>query len=328
MPTPFQEVLGLPIGLNNAPFEPPDTFRMRVGVPHRSGKLAFHAFEREYPVMVSANAFWDKEKGEFRIPQATDLEMTDFALDSAGYVAMKQWGTVGRQPGIAGVFPWSLSAYLAFATSVGASWYSAPDMCCEPEVAHNKEEVRYRVRATATLLEACLRQLYRWHEELSKTCNARTIANMLPPPTPVLQGWSIDDYQLSAELTLRVWERWQPWLAAPALIGIGSVCRRTVHHPQHGLLNVLAGLEGHLPPSSRVHVFGVKGAALSHLKQLKWIASADSMAWDVKARRKAFERGFSNTVAHRATAMTDWMDGATARMVPAAGDQVRLPFFA
>ncbi|MBA9851983.1 hypothetical protein DEE93_18050, partial [Ralstonia pickettii] len=32
----------------------------RVGIPHRSGKLVFHAFNEGYPVMVSANAFWGK----------------------------------------------------------------------------------------------------------------------------------------------------------------------------------------------------------------------------------------------------------------------------
>lgn len=328
MPAPFQEFLGLPMGLNNAPYELPDTFRMRVGVPHRSGKLAFHAFEREYPVMVSANAFWDREKREFKIPDATDLQMTDFALDSAGFVAMKAWGRSGEQKGIAGVYPWSLSSYLLFAAELGPSWYAAPDLCCEPEIASNKEEVNYRVRATATLLEACLRQIYAWHEELSKRCNARTIANMFPAPVPILQGWTVDDYQLSAELTQRVWERWQPWLGPPALIGVGSVCRRTVRHPKHGLLNILAGLEGHLHPKSRLHMFGVKGTVLSHLKQLPWVASADSMAYDVTARRKAFEGGYSNTVKHRAGAMSDWMESAASRMRPAVGDQHRLPFFA
>lgn len=326
MSTTLKEVLGLPIGLSNAPYELPDTFRMRVGVPHRSGKLAFHAFEREYPVMVSANAFWDRERREFKVPQATDLEMCDVALDSAGYVAMSTFERHGKQEGLGGFFPWTLSQYLSFPSTLGASWYSAPDLCTES--ASNDDEVLYRVNATATMLEACMRQLYHWHEELSKTCNARTIANLLPPPVPVLQGRDVASYQLSAELTQRVWERWQPWVAPPALMGVGSVCRRAVSHPKHGLLNVLAGLEGHLPEKTRLHLFGVKGAALSHIKNMPWIASADSMAYDVGARRKAFEGGFSNTVAHRARVMSTWMEGAANRIRPAPGDQARLPFFA
>lgn len=34
-------------------------FVMRVGIPHTSGKLAFHAFKEGYAAMVSAGAFWD-----------------------------------------------------------------------------------------------------------------------------------------------------------------------------------------------------------------------------------------------------------------------------
>ena len=42
-----------------------DEVVMRVGIPQRGGKLAFHAFEQGYPAMVSANAFWDKSKEAF-----------------------------------------------------------------------------------------------------------------------------------------------------------------------------------------------------------------------------------------------------------------------
>lgn len=220
---PFKEANGLPIEQCNAPYEPAGKFVMRVGIPHRSGKLAFHAFENEYPVMVSANAFWDPNKQAFALPKATDLSECDTAVDSGGFSAMSLWKSNGPQRGMAGIFPWTVSEYIEFATSMGASWWAAPDLCCEPELAGNEEEVDFRVRATATLLEATLQQLYIWHCELAKTCNARTIANMLPPPVPVLQGWDTASYQQSAELLQRVWERWQPWLAAPALIGVGSV---------------------------------------------------------------------------------------------------------
>ncbi|WP_324777644.1 hypothetical protein [Ralstonia pickettii] len=84
----------------------------RVGIPHRSGKLAFHAFNEGYPVMVSANAFWDAKSSQFAFPSATDLTELDYALDSAGFTAMGLWKKKGAQPGIAGVYPWSLEAYL------------------------------------------------------------------------------------------------------------------------------------------------------------------------------------------------------------------------
>ena len=299
---------------------------MRIGVPHRGGKLAFHAFENEYPVMVSANAFWDRATRTFKIPEATDLTETDFALDSAGFTAVHRWQTQGTQAGMAGVFPWTCSQYVEFANCIGASWYSQPDLCCEPAVASNDAEIDFRIRATATLLEAVLQQLFAWQCELAKNTSSTVIENMLKPPVPVLQGWTIDHYLRSLDLLDEVWSRWQPWLAAPRLIGLGSVCRRDLHHPKHGLFAVLNGLEGRLPQNSRLHLFGVKGSALSQVKMYPWIASADSMAYDFGARVKAREARKSNTLAHRADEMTKWMKAAACRIRPTAGDQFRLMF--
>lgn len=315
---------GLPVQQANAHLG--DDLAMRVGVPHRGGKLAFHAFNHGYPVMVSCNAFWDSSAGTFKMPEATDLSECDFALDSAGFTAMSLWKRKGAQAGMAGIFPWTCSQYLEFACCSGASWYSQPDLCCEPEIAQNAAEVDYRIRATATLLEAVLRQLYAWQNELARTLPTRVVANMLPPPVPVIQGWSGDDYRRSLDLLVQVWQRWQPWLASPALIGVGSVCRRTLNHPTHGLYSVLAGLEGNLPAGARLHLFGVKGAALQQLRTYPWIASADSMAYDFSARQKALREGRSNTLAHRSGEMTRWMSAAVERMRPTAGDQHRLAF--
>lgn len=321
----FEEALGLPIAQCNAPYEGESALTMRVGIPHRSGGLAAHAFRNGYKAMVSANAFYDRQRRAFRIPAATDLSEVDFALDSAGFTAMSLWKANGKQEGIAGVYPWTLGEYLSFATEVGASWYAAPDFCCEKEVAGSGAEVEYRVRATATLLEATLRQLWAWQNELAKRSNARTVANMLPPPVPVLQGWKPSDYLLSLELTMKVWQRWQPWIGRPALIGVGSVCRRALHHREHGLMAVLAALEGRLPEGTRLHLFGVKGACLHEVRTMPWVGSVDSMAFDVGARRAALHAGQSNTIGHRAKAMTRWMDRASRHLSAAAGDQARLP---
>lgn len=280
---------------------------MRVGIPHRGGRLPFHAFNRGYPVMVSANAFWNQDKQAFHFPEATDLSETDFAMDSAGYTAMKAWKAKGKQPGMAGVFPWTYAQYVAFATSCSASWWSQPDLCCEPEISSSPEEVDYRVRATATLLEGTLMTLYEWQNQLARSCSAQVVANMLPPPVPVLQGWSVDMYLKSLDLLMAVWDRWQPWLAAPALIGVGSVCRRPIEHPVHGLGAILGALKGNLPKESRLHLFGVKGDSLNALRGLDWIASADSMAYDFGARVKAHRAGYSNTIEHRAGEMDRWL---------------------
>lgn len=299
-----------------------DGLLMRVGIPHRSGRLPAHAFNQGYAVMVSANAFWNPVKREFTFPEYTDLSETDFAMDSAGFTAMLNWKNKGKQPGMAGVYPWSYAQYLAFATSCGAAWYAQADMCCESQVAADEKEVDYRVRATATLLEGMLMTLYEWQNQLVKTCPASVVANMLPPPVPVLQGWSASMYLKSLELMMAVWERWQPWLATPALIGLGSVCRRPVEHPEHGLGAVLGALKGNLPRGSRLHLFGIKGEALSALKDLDWLASADSMAWDLSARIKAHRAGHSNSMEHRSSEMDRWLHSmlhSAVRRSPALG---------
>jgi hypothetical protein len=325
----YESKPGMPRLVMNAPFEA-DGFKMRVGIPHRGGSLAFSAFEQGYPAMVSASAFWNARTKSFTIPRYTNLDELDYALDSAGFTAMALWKQKGQQAGLAGVFPWSLSQYLELAALSSASWFSQPDLCVEREVASSEAEVDYRIRATATLLEATLRQLYVWHDELARTCSPRVVVNMVKTPVPVLQGRRPDDYLRSLDLMLEVWRRWEPWLAPPALIGIGSMCRRPLRDRQEGLLAVLGALEGRLPPNSRAHLFGVKGACLAHVRTRPWIASADSMAFDITARRTALQQGRSNTVAHRAQAMNDWMERARRAAAPAAGDQARLPlaFFA
>lgn len=297
----------------------------RVGIPHRSGKLVFHAFNEGYPVMVSANAFWDPAARQFAFPSATDLTELDYALDSAGYSAISLWQKKGKQSGIAGVYPWSLEQYLSFAISTRASWYAQPDLCCEPEICSNDEEIDYRIDATATLLEGCLRIAYEYQNQLvQQGWSESAVRNEVRLPVPVLQGWRISHYARSLELMRAVWERWQPWAAPPALIGLGSVCRRSLRHPDHGLFAILASLEGELPQTSRLHLFGVKGTAIDQLKMFDWIASTDSMSFDLGARRKAFEAGISNTIDHRKREMSKWMETARRRAMPTAGDQFRL----
>lgn len=303
-----------------------DEMVMRVGIPHRGGKLAFHAFNQEYPVMVSANAFWEVEKGCFRVPEATDLSEMDVALDSAGFTAMNLWKSKGAQKGMAGIFPWSYAQYVELASTLNPAWWSQPDLCCEPEIAHDQKTIDYRINATATLLEGVLRVVYEWQNELAKTCSANVVANLIKPPVPVIQGWSASDYLRSLDLLMAVWERWQPWIDTPALIGLGSVCRRNLNHPTHGLYAILAKLEGSLPDGSRLHLFGVKGASLSEVKMLDWVASADSMAYDFGARIKARQEGMSNTIAHRSAEMSRWMGAAQSRLIAQPGDQFRLQF--
>lgn len=297
-------------GQHNAPYQPAQGCMMRIGVPHRSGSLAFHAFDCGYPVMVSASAFWDRQTRTFRVPSATDLDECDVALDSAGFTALAGFRRAGAQPGMLGVFPWTLQQYMELASEISPSWVAQPDLTCEPELAASDAERLERVQGTALLLECYLRQLYAWQDELARRSGPIVAANMLAPPVPVLQGWTVEDYLLSLELMLKVWRRWEPWLAPPQLIGLGSVCRRHLHHPEHGLYRLLEALEGRLPAVSRLHLFGVKGAALQRVRDLPWVASCDSMAYDVNSRRAAWKERRTNSMAHRKAEMSRWMAAA------------------
>jgi len=318
------DLVGLPLQQLNANLD--DDLVMRVGVPHRGGRLAYHAFEQGYPAMVSASAFWNPVTRQFQIPDMSNVYELDMALDSGGFTAMKLWQSKGAQGGIGNVFPWTFAQYVELASLLPCSWWSQPDMCCEPELASSQDEIDFRVNATATLLEGTLRYVWTWQNELAKSCAASVIANMIKPPVPVLQGWTAGDYLRSLDLMLKVWSRWEPYLAPPALIGIGSVCRRDLLDSKHGLYAILEALEGALPKGSKVHLFGVKGMAIARIKMLPWVASLDSMAYDYGARIKAHRSGVSNTMAHRSAEMTRWMETAAAQMRPAAGDQFRLSF--
>ena len=148
----------MPVGQVNANLG--DDLVMRVGIPHAGDRLSFHAFESDFPVMVSASAFWDPAKAVFRIPKASNVHELDMALDSTGYTAMRLWQSKGAQAGLAGLFPWRLSQYVELTASLGVSWWSQPDMCCEPEIARDPAQIDFRINATAALLEASLRQVY------------------------------------------------------------------------------------------------------------------------------------------------------------------------
>lgn len=182
-----------------------DDLLVRTGIPHRSGKLAFHAFDQGYATMVSAQAFWNAKQRRFAVPQATDLSETDCALDSAGFSAVSLFAQKGKQAGIAGVYPWSYQDYLELASEFNPSWYTQPDLCCEPQVASSQEEVDYRVNATATMLEGCMRLIYAWQNEIARGSGPRVAAKMIKAPVPCLQGWRASDYQRSLDLMQQVW---------------------------------------------------------------------------------------------------------------------------
>lgn len=303
--------------------------KIRVGIPHRSSKLAFHAFNEDMPVMVSASAYWNHKHKRFSVPESSDLEECDVFLDSAGFTAMANWKTKGPQTGMGHVYPWSLQDYLGLVMDLRPQLYAAPDFCCEPEIASDREQVRWRIGATATLLEGTLRQVMLWQDDIMKRDSYskgsyNVAANMLRPPVPVLQGWTCDDYRRSLEQTLEVWLRYQPLFNRPALIGVGSVCRRDPFDRSHGVLAILRALEPELPTGTKLHLFGVKNTLLGTIKDYGFVHSVDSMAYDFAARVDARESGISNDLQHRSRHMSRWYVKNLQRVTPAHGDQLAL----
>lgn len=283
---------------------------MRVGVPHFSGTLPSHCSEMDYPVMVSAGAFWKKDRSQFMEPGrfGWSTDACNVALDSAGFVAMKHWAQHGDQKGMGQIYPWSLRQYLALVSDVSPRWYSAPDACVEPAVAPDEAAVRHRMRLTTQLLEDCL---------VMSSAISRQSQGYFRPPVPVLQGWTASHYQESLERTLSTWDLFTTgsgFETTPTLIGVGSVCRRDLHHKQHGLWTVLESIARRIPATSRLHLFGVKGEALPDIaKHFPMVASVDSMAWDFGARMAACKASQSNTMAHRIGHLDRWIsrNGAT-----------------
>jgi hypothetical protein len=259
---------------------------VRVGIPLPSGQLVRAARDRGYPVLFSANAFavYDtrgERRGElknglppprwfqrFRAPPADEFA----GLDSAGFTAMAKYGD----------FPWTVPQYVELAASYPWTWWSAADYCVEAEVAANRAERLLRIAATG----------YNFFE-----CNREADRLGIKRPMPVLQGWTPEDYRLSAEL-LPVGETW------PDLIGIGSVCRRHING-ENGILQVIAALDGIVPPHVKFHLFGVKSAALGKLLGHPRLHSMDSMAWEMDARASART---GRTMAVRIAHMERWSD--------------------
>lgn len=230
---------------------------IRVGLPENSGLLPRVAVGLGCPALVSAGRMW--RQGRLRRPAPAIDGIPDLALDSAGFSAMKHHGG----------YPWTVADYVGIVALRRWAWWAQMDLCCEPEVAADPEAVRGRVEGSAALLRAC-------REEAARVG--------APEPMPVLQGWRPEDYARSAELIdTELGGRW------PALVGVGSVCRRELLGPV-GVFAVVAALDRLLPAGVTLHLFGQKGDALPELRESARVGSVDSCAWDDRARHALGDR--------------------------------------
>lgn len=269
-----------------------------IGLPFSTrGVLLDAARALRAPVLVSAGSLWVGDR--FKHPGDAAWLSCGASLDSAGFVAMKQGG-----------YRWTVCEYVAFVVQSSSKqidgdacwpgipwrWWSAMDYCVEPEIAADRTEVERRIALTVSTLAETLSHVDQWRDEG---------VTDLADPMPILQGRVASDYLACAAGLDRVL-RDAGRDGLPSLVGVGSVCRRHLHGPD-GLLTILRELDRALPPHVRLHLFGVKGAALSHVSELLHrIASVDSMAWDFAARIEARKEGRPSTVEHRADAMRRW----------------------
>jgi hypothetical protein len=177
------------------------------------------------------------------------LARCDWALDSGGFTELA----------LHGAWHTSVSEYVEavqrYGEEIGRLQWAAPmDWMCEP----------FMLETTGLSLEA--------HQE-------KTVANYLDlrgqgPFIPVLQGWTVTDYERCVDL----YESAGVDLAAEPLVGVGSICRRQSTAEVAHIMRVLndAGI--------RTHGFGVKKQGISNYARL--LSSADSMAWSYAARRR------------------------------------------
>lgn len=172
----------------------------------------------------------------------------DWALDSGGFTELSMhgaWRTTVTE---------YVEAVDRYAAEIGRLAWAAPmDWMCEP----------FMVEKTGLSV--------REHQE-------RTVANYLEirdqgPFIPVLQGWTLGDYERCLDLYAQAGVD----LRGEAMVGVGSVCRRQHTSEVGAIVDMLAG-EG-----LRLHGFGVKKLGVrQYAHQLE---SADSMAWSFRARR-------------------------------------------
>lgn len=196
----------------------------------------------DVPLFVSFRRF---ERVRRRLPRA----LGPWALDSGGFTEIDQHGrwVMGEDEYVEGV------RWLAEGVG-GLEWAAPMDWMCEPHM----------VERTGLSVEE--------HQE-------RTVGNFLRlrdrgPFIPVLQGWTLPDY----ERCVGLYEAAGVDLRAEPVVGVGSVCRRQ-HEAEIGRIVRFLQLDCGL----RLHGFGVKRSGLARFGDA--LASADSLAWSYRARR-------------------------------------------
>lgn len=242
------------------------------------------------PLMVSRNRLARLKT----LPAAA----TDWVMDSGGFTELQQhgrWRIDAR----------TYAAEIAHVRSyVGRMVWAAPqDWMCEPAVIHGG--TFKGVTFAGTGLDVAEHQ-------------ALTVGNYLElraldaPVIPVLQGYSLADYERCADL----YDRAGIDLAALPTVGLGSVCRR---ENTNEIGEIVAAMTAR---GIRCHGFGCKEGAVRRYGDM--LASADSMAWSLAGRRRGTCTHLKSRCANHMHYAMAWRDsvvsapkGGTAQMAMA-----------
>jgi hypothetical protein len=237
----------------------------------------------QVPTLISANALsrWNRSKGwpewlGWRLDLLKNADgLHSLALDSAGFVALSQYGA----------YPWRVDDYLDLAASYPFRWFASMDYCVEPEIAPNRDEVRDRISRTIRVNRDCWRGAH-----------DRGIAHRF---MPVIQGRAAADYERCIDALGAI-------VDAVPLIGVGSMCRRRVGGSDE-VIAIFEHLDRILGSRTVLHGFGIKGTALSKLRGLEHrIQTVDSQAYGITSRIEACQRGISKSDAFVADHMENW----------------------
>lgn len=188
------------------------------------------------------------------LPRAT----APWVLDSGGFTEIGMFGGWATSP------KQYATAVRLYAEQVGMLAWAAPqDWMCEPDMIAGGG---WKVGTGLDVAEHQRRTVENFIE-------LRSIAPDLPI-IPVLQGWQPDEYERCAEMFTAAGVD----LAAEPVVGIGSVCRRTVsdHRVAERSIRRIA------PHVGPLHGFGVSLDGLDLYGDA--LGSSDSLAWSFWAR--------------------------------------------
>jgi hypothetical protein len=197
---------------------------------------------------------------------------TRWALDSGGFTELSQFGQWLTDPCD------YVESVARLEREVGQLDFAAPqDWMCEPAMIHGGVLNGLRVPGTGLSVAEHQRRTVENYCELTELWPA--VSDSPSPFVPVLQGWSLGEYRDCAELYAKAGVN----LAECKTVGLGSVCRR------QSAISISNIASWFADDGLKLHGFGVKTNGLAMYGDQ--LASADSLAWSIDARRAGQQPG-------------------------------------